>query len=344
MIKTAVLGATGYTGVELVRLLHAHPAVEPVFLSSGSTAGKKYSEVHPQFAGRVDLTLEQMDYEKIPESVEMVFCALPHGKSAEIAAEIYKKGFKVIDLSADYRLGDPELYREWYNLEHPVAEMLGKAVYGLPELNKELIKGARFIANPGCYPTSILLALAPLLGEKIIKSSSIIIDAKSGVSGAGRAPKQPFHFPDCTENFKAYRVANHQHTAEIEQELGRLAGENIKITFTPHLVPMIRGILSTVYAEPISMTSEIELGELYDAFYSDCPFVRILKSPALPETRMVRGTNMCDIAVKYDSRTNRIIIISVIDNLLKGASGQAVQNMNLMLGLPEEEGLGYIAL
>ncbi len=344
MIETAVLGATGYTGVELVRLLKAHPAVEPVLLCSGSTAGKKYSEIHPQFRGMVDLVLQQIRVEEIPESVEVVFCALPHGHSAETAAKLYKKGFKVIDLSADFRLGDSSLYQEWYDLEHPVAALLGTAVYGLPELNKDMIKSTDFIANPGCYPTSILLALAPLLSKKIIKTDGIIIDSKSGVSGAGRAPKQPFHFPDCTENFKAYRVANHQHTAEIEQELSRLAGKDLRVTFTPHLVPMVRGILSTIYTEPTELINEKELNHLFEAFYREAPFVRVLKSPSLPETRLVRGSNFCDIAVKYDNRNNRIIVISVIDNLLKGASGQAVQNMNIMLGLPEEAGLNYVAI
>jgi N-acetyl-gamma-glutamyl-phosphate reductase len=300
--------------------------------------------VHPQFYGRVDLNLQELNVKQIAKMADVAFCALPHGQSALVVSELYKKGLKVIDLSADYRLKDPALYPEWYNPEHPLPGLLGEAVYGLPELYKEQIKNAKILANPGCYPTSILLALAPLLSGKIIKPNSIIIDAKSGVSGAGRSPKQPFHFPDCTENFKAYKVAGHQHTAEIEQELGLLAAEELKVTFTPHLVPMVRGILSTIYAEGVVDTNQAELEAVLASFYSSCPFVRVLKAPALPETRMVRGSNFCDIAVKYDSRTKRIIILAAIDNLLKGASGQAVQNMNIMYGLEENTGLNQIAL
>jgi len=344
MIKAAVLGATGYTGVELVRLLNGHPGADPVFLSSGSSAGKSYSEVHPQFYGQVDLKLQQMKADQIPEDIDIVFCALPHGKSAPVVSELLDSGYKIIDLSADFRLLDKALYLTWYNLVHPAVNLLGRAVYGLPELYSAEISGSSFIANPGCYPTSILLALAPLLREKAIKTGSIIIDSKSGVSGAGRSPKQAFHFPDCTENFKAYRVASHQHTAEIEQELGRIAGENLKVTFTPHLVPMVRGILSTIYCEPGGDINEKVLLELYEDFYKNCPFVRVLSGVMLPETRMVRGTNFCDLALKYDERTNRVILISAIDNLVKGASGQAVQNMNVMLGLPQEAGLGQLAL
>ena len=344
MIKTAILGATGYTGVELVRLLSAHPAVELSFLSAGSSAGQKYSAIHPQFYGQVDTQLQPLDISLIPASIDAVFCALPHGQSAQVAAALYEKGIKVIDLSADYRLKEAALYQEWYNLEHPVQRLLQDAVYGLPELYHEQIEKASLLANPGCYPTSIILALAPLLKNKIIDPSSIIIDSKSGVSGAGRAPKQAFHFPDCTENFKAYRVAGHQHTAEIEQELGRLAAAKLQVTFTPHLVPMVRGILSTVYCEPFSGTDQKSLEEIFVNFYAHAPFVRVLTGAALPETRAVRGSNYCDLAVRQDRRTGRIIIIAAIDNLLKGASGQAVQNMNSMYKLPEETGLKQIAI
>ncbi len=344
MIKAAVLGSTGYTGVELVRLLNAHPGVEPAYLSSESHAGKMFSEIHPQFQGQVELVLGQMQVEQIPGSIDIVFCALPHGKSAGVVSALLKKDFRVIDLSADFRLKKPELYREWYDLEHPDPSLLGRAVYGLPELYKDEIASAQLTANPGCYPTSILLALAPLLKTKMIAGSRIVIDAKSGVSGAGRTPKQPFHFPDCTENFKAYRVAEHQHTPEIEQELSRIAEVGIQVTFVPHLVPMIRGILSTIYLEPPESKTEKELNELYAGFYADSAFVRVLKGPVLPETRFVRGSNYCDLALKLDRRTGCLIIISAIDNLVKGASGQAVQNMNIMLGLPEETGLGQTAI
>ncbi len=339
MIKVAILGATGYTGVELARLLYAHPGVEMVFLSSESHAGSSFSAVHPQFLGQIDISLSRMQLDAIPAEVDLVFCALPHGESAAVVPGLLNKGFRVIDLSADFRLSNADLYREWYNLEHPKPALLAEAVYGLPELNRKQIVTAKLLANPGCYPTSILLAVAPLLRQQMVKTEGIIIDAKSGVSGAGRSPKQAFHFPDCTENFKAYLVASHQHTAEIEQEMGTLAGKELCVTFTPHLVPMVRGILSTVYLEPAAQISEAEIYSLFNKFYSDAPFVRLLKAPALPETRYVRGSNYCDLAFKLDPRSGRLIVIAVIDNLVKGAAGQAVQNMNIMFGLNEETGL-----
>lgn len=342
MRKIAVLGATGYTGVELIRLLTAHRETEIVFLSSDSYAGSRLSAVHPQFRGQVDLMLNQIKVEDIPGDTELVFCALPHGKSAFIVPALLKNKFRVIDLSADFRLHKTELYREWYSLEHPAASLLDQSVYGLPELNRSAIADARLVANPGCYPTAIILALAPLLREYPASAVNPVIDAKSGVSGAGRAPKQAFHFPDCTENFKAYRVASHQHTPEIEQELSLLANLAVKVTFTPHLVPMVRGILSTIYLEPGRLPAEEELRSLYRGFYSNCPFVRILEGPELPETRFVRGGNYIDIALKLDQRTGRLIVISAIDNLVKGAAGQAVQNMNIMFGLPETTGLGQV--
>jgi N-acetyl-gamma-glutamyl-phosphate reductase len=345
MINVAVLGATGYTGIELVRLLNNHPEVELIYLSSESYSGKKYCEVHPQFYGQVDLLLQPMNVEQIPEATDLVFCALPHGKSAEIVTALRGKNFKVIDLSADFRLQIKEHYRQWYDLEHPNIALLEEAVYGLPELYKHDIANAQLVANPGCYPTAIILSLAPLLKNKMIKNDQIIIDAKSGVSGAGRAPRQAFHFPDCTENFKAYRVAEHQHTPEVEQELGRIAAEIVTVTFVPHLVPMIRGILCTSYVElKDNHTDESELQALYCHFFNKAPFVRVLPGAVLPETRFVRGTNFADLALKLDRRTGRLIIIGAIDNLIKGASGQAVQNMNLMFGLSEESGLAQIAI
>lgn len=342
MFKAAILGGTGYTGVELVRLLTLHPEVELVFISSESSAGKKISDIHPQFKGCVDLKLEPMEVERIPQAVDMVFCALPHGRSASTVAALRENKFRVIDLSADFRLTEAALYEEWYAADHPVKELLGSAVYGLPELYTEEIKKAGLIANPGCYPTSVILALAPLLKEGLVDLDTIIIDSKSGVSGAGRIPRQAFHFPECSDNFKAYRVASHQHTPEIEQELGYLAGHNLQVTFTPHLVPMNRGILSTIYLKLKKPGDGEELYTLAEKFYSGSPFVRILEQPALPETRFVRGSNYCDIAIRFDPRTNNVIVISAIDNLVKGASGQAVQNMNIMLGLPEETGLAQL--
>lgn len=343
MYQAAVLGGTGYTGVELLRLLNAHPHVEPVFVSSESSAGEMISDIHPQLAGQVDIKLEKMDLSNIPAAVDIVFCALQHGRSAPVVAELLERQFRVIDLSADFRLKKPELYAQWYGLDHAYKSLLQSAVYGLPELYAEKIKEANLVANPGCYPTSIILALAPLLDKQLIALNNIIIDSKSGVSGAGRVPRQPFHFPDCTENFKAYRVASHQHTTEIEQELGFMAGENLVVTFTPHLVPMIRGILSTVYLDLKETGDQNELTVIYKNYFRDSTFIRVMDSQVLPETRFVRGSNFCDIAVRIDKRTNKVIVISAIDNLVKGASGQAVQNMNIMLGLPEDTGLGQLA-
>lgn len=342
MTRVAILGATGYTGLELVRLLNDHPEVEVVFVSSESQAGNALSEMHPQFRGRADLILNRMQVEEIPPDVELVFCALPHGRSAHIVPALLEHSFKVIDLSADFRLRQHELYKEWYGLDHPAPTLLTEAVYGLPELKKKAVAAGQLIANPGCYPTSIILALAPLMAKGLIEDNSLIVDAKSGVSGAGKAPKQAFHFPDCTENFKAYRVASHQHTPEIEQELSHLGGSETIITFTPHLVPMIRGILSTIYLNLTSLKSEQELRALYSNYYGQCPFVRIMDEKAMPETRFVRGSNFIDIGLKTDQRTGRLIVISAIDNLIKGAAGQAVQNMNIMLKYEENAGLGQL--
>ena len=337
--KIAVLGATGYTGVELVRLLYYHPGVELNFLSSESSAGLTLGQVHPQFLGLLEQPLQPLKVELIPGDTDLAFCALPHGSSAGVVPSLLERGFKVIDLSADFRLRDPALYREWYSPSHPVVKAPVEPVYGLPELYGDAIAGARLVANPGCFPTSVILALAPAARESLIDWDSVIIDSKTGVSGAGRTPKQDFHFPECTGNCKAYRGAGHQHTPEIEQELGQLAGEAVTVTFTPHLAPMIRGILSTIYLRPRRELDLERWHALYREFYRGHRFIRILEPPLLPETRLVRGTNYCDIALRQDKRTGRLIIISAIDNLTRGASGQAVQNMNLMLGFPEDEGL-----
>lgn len=342
MIKAAVLGATGYTGMELVRLLYAHPEVEIVFLSSESNAGRKMSAVHPQFYGQVDLQLQHMKVDRVPGDADIIFCALPHGQSAPVVPELLERGFRVIDLSADFRLSNAALYPRWYKREHPCPEKLQDAVYGLPEIYSAAIRDASLLANPGCFPTGILLALAPLLEGKVVDPGGIIIDAKTGVSGAGRSPKQAFHFPECSDNFKAYRIAEHQHTPEIEQELERISGGTLQVTFVPHLVPMVRGILSTIYAYPAGDWDENKIGSLYKKFYSRSYFIRFFEQPALPETRFVRGSNFCDLACRFDHRTGRLIIVAAIDNLVKGASGQAVQNMNIMFDLPEETGLKQV--
>lgn len=344
MIEVAVLGATGYTGVELVRLLYSHPRVKPVYLTAERYAGRLLSEVHGQFRGQVDVELKPLQVEDLPDSIELVFCALPHGSSAGVVPKLLQRGKRVIDLSADFRLKRPVLYEQWYGRVHPAPELLAGAVYGLPELNREAIAGAELLANPGCYPTAALLALAPLAGAGLVDWRTVVIDAKSGVSGAGRSPRQDFHFPDCTENFKAYRVTGHQHTPEIEQELSALAGCEVILSFIPHLVPMVRGILCTVYLKLNAEISREQLYAMYKKFYGAAQFVRLLAPPALPETRLVRGSNFCDIALCLDERNGRVIILSAIDNLTRGASGQAVQNMNIMLGLPEKMGLEVLPI
>lgn len=343
-MKVAVLGATGYAGCELVRLLCRHPGAEIKFISSESHAGSSLDLVHPQFYRAFGLELQPLRLSAIPESVKLVFCALPHGRPAELVPDLLAAGKRVIDLSADFRLRDPALYETWYGRTHPAPGLLDKAIYGLPEINREAISGAELIANPGCYPTSVILALAPLAGSGLIDWHSVVIDSKSGVSGAGRTPRQPFHFPECTENLKAYRVADHQHTPEIEQLLSHLSGDAVTITFTPHLVPMVRGILSTIYLRLNRDFTPEQLDAVYRQFYDGHPFVRVLPPPRLPETRLVRGSNFCDLGIRFDQRTGRLVILSVIDNLVKGAAGQAVQNMNIMCGLPEETGLNQLPL
>ena len=338
-MDVAILGATGYAGCELVRLLGLHPAVEIRFVSSESHAGKSFDRVHPQFYRTCELELEPLDPDSIPDAVELVFCALPHGRPAGVVPLLLQAGKKVIDLSADFRLLDPALYESWYSRVHPAPELLGRAIYGLPEINGESLYGAALIANPGCFPTAALLALAPLAGSGQVDWSSVVVDAKTGVSGAGRTPQQRFHFPECTENLQAYRVGRHQHTPEIEQLLSSLSGEAVQVTFTPHLVPMARGIFCTTYLRLRRRMSLEELDHIYRQYYRGRPFVRVLPQPRLPETRLVRGSNFCDLGVCLDEHSGRVIILSAIDNLVKGAAGQAVQNMNLMLGLPEETGL-----
>lgn len=339
MLKVAVVGATGYTGRELLEILLRHPYARPYYLTSESSAGQRIDQVYPQFRSRLDLTLQKVeDTDKLAEC-DFIFSALPHGLSMDAVPRLLATGKKVVDLSGDYRLKNGELYPQWYGYGHRCAELLAKSVYGLPEIKKDEIKNATLVANPGCYPTSVLLPLLPLLKEGLVDPDQIIVDAKSGVSGAGRSPKLPFHFPECTENFKAYRVAEHQHTPEIEQELAEAAGREVVITFTAHLVPMVRGILSTIYLKPAAGVDEETLWNAYHRHYGNSRFVRLLSKPELPETRFVSGTNFCDISFRLDRRAGRLVVISAIDNLVKGASGQAVQNMNIMRGWPDVAGL-----
>ena len=344
MLNVAIVGASGYTGLELIRILHCHPEVAVTCLTSEQSAGKKISDVFPTLRGRCDIVLENLEPVRVAEKADIVFTALPHKAAMEVVPTFLKLGKKVVDLSADYRLSDPSVYGQWYE-PHLNPANLKKAVYGLPEIRKAKIKGAKLIANPGCYPTSIILALAPLLKNGLIDLSSIIADSASGVTGAGRAAKVDSLYCEVNEGFKAYGAGGvHRHIPEIEQELSLLAGEQLKITFTPHLVPMDRGILSTVYASPNKTITSETIAQLYQKFYAGEPFVRVLMNGNLPSTAFVRGSNFCDIAPLVDARTGRIIVVSAIDNLVKGASGQAVQNMNLLCDFPETMGLEGLAL
>jgi N-acetyl-gamma-glutamyl-phosphate reductase len=341
MIKCSVVGATGYTGAELVRLLSDHPRVRLVAATSRSLAGKRLTEVFPHLTSHINgITFSPPDADSIARESDCVFLATPHGVSANLASEMLRRNgdLVLIDLSADFRLKDPAAYAQWYGHPHPHPEMLARAVYGLPEIEGDHLKGAHLIANPGCYPTSVILAVAPLLKLGLTDPQSIIADSKSGVTGAGREPTMGTHFPEVNESFKAYGVTKHRHTPEIEQELSAISGAPLFVNFTPHLIPINRGILSTVYAANPQGLSKKELLGHYHEFYRGRPFVRVYDS-GLPEIRHVRGSNYCDIGFEVDPRTRRVVIVSAIDNLLKGASGQAVQNMNIAFGFPETEGL-----
>ncbi|MBI2354520.1 MAG: N-acetyl-gamma-glutamyl-phosphate reductase [Deltaproteobacteria bacterium] len=344
MLNVAIVGASGYTGLELIRILHCHPEVAVTCLTSEQSAGRRISDVFPTLRGRCDLVLENLEPVRVAEKADLIFTALPHKAAMEVVPTFLRLGRRVIDLSADYRLSDPEVYGAWYET-HLNPANLKRAVYGLPEVRRAKIRGAKLVANPGCYPTSIILGLAPLVKKGLIDLKGIIADSASGVSGAGRSARVDSLYCEVNDGFRAYGVGGvHRHTPEIEQELSLLAGEELRITFTPHLVPMDRGILSTIYAVPHKVTTTERLVELYSAFYAGQPFVRVLPAGSLPSTAFVRGSNFCDLAPLVDARTGRIIVVSAIDNLVKGASGQAVQNMNLVCGFPECMGLEGLAL
>lgn len=338
MVQVGVVGATGYAGSQLVYLLKNHPQVNLCHVSSHSYAGKRFSEIYPSMAGLCDLVLEEENLEKASEVCDVLFLALPHGlASQKVTAEILGKCI-VIDLGADYRLGDVEVYESWYKTEHQSKDLLANAVYGLCELHADEIKQTNLIANPGCYTTCSILTLAPLVAEGLVDTSSLIIDSASGVSGAGRSEKIDSLFCECNESYKAYGVTNHRHTPEIEQELSLVANKDLIVQFTPHLVPMNRGILSTCYANLKAGVGEAEIASAYQKWYAEKPFVRLMGS-SLPETRFVRNTNTCAIGWKVDKRTGRVVAIGAIDNLFKGAAGQAVQNMNIRCNLGETTGL-----
>lgn len=339
MIKAGIVGITGYTGEELLKILSKHPQAKPAGLygrSAGET--KDLKEVYPQFAD-LNLKVEPLDASKIAASCDVVFLALPHAVAFEIVPQLLEAGVKVIDLSADFRLSDPAVYEKWYKVNHTAKQYIEQSVYGLCELNESAIKKAKLIANPGCYPTTVLLGCAPALKEGIIDVSKIIVDAKSGISGAGRKNTEEY-FKAEHPNFRAYNISGgHRHIPEIEQELSRLSGYEVTMSFTPHIMPVERGMLSTVYVDMKKKSSTAEIINVYKEFYKDKPFVKVLEEGKLPGIKDVVNTNCCEIGMKVDERVNRLIIVSVIDNLVKGASGQAVQNMNIMFGLGETTGL-----
>jgi N-acetyl-gamma-glutamyl-phosphate reductase len=348
MIRVGVVGAGGYAGATLIRILLQHPQAKISWLMSEEAhKGKKIAELYPHIAGEIDMVCQTLDdLDKNLSSVDLVFLALPHGIAINYVPKMIKAGKKVVDLGADYRFNDEAVFKKWYNLEHPDKALLAEAVFGLPELYKEQIKSARLIGNPGCYPTAATLGLAPLVKNKLIDLKTIVVDAKSGVSGAGRGVNLKVHFCERNEGITAYAVNNHRHMGEISYQVSKLAGEQVNVTFVPHLIPMNRGILATIYGKIINPKSEINVAELiklYKNFYKDSPFVRIYEGGE-PCTKYVSGTNYCDIGLSINQESGTVIVMSAIDNLVKGAAGQAVQNMNLICGLEETTGLRQSAI
>ncbi len=334
--KIGIVGATGYTGSELVRILTHHSEASLEVVTSKSYAGERFSKIHPQFVDLADMKLE--DVRNIDKyDLDLVFLALPHKVSMDFVKEKGLDNYKIIDLSGDFRLQSVETYEKWYGKKHSCPEYVEQAAFGLPELFRSDIRKARLVANPGCYPSSAILALAPLLKRNLIKSEDVIVDSKSGATGAGAKVNEGTHFPLVFGNFKAYKLRDHRHTPEIEEALQRYSGIKVKALFTPHLLPVDRGILTTAYAKPLEPTDDETLYNIYDTFYKKEHFVRVVDEP--PSIKNVRGSNFCDIHVKYDDRTDKIIVVSALDNLVKGASGQAIQNMNIMLNSIERTGL-----
>jgi len=337
--KIGIIGATGYTGSELMRILVNHPEVDVKIITSESRKGEKFSDVHPFFQGIVDMKLKSA--EEINDfDLDLVFLALPHGVSMKYVEKFKDQNFKIVDLSGDFRLDSKEVYEKWYQMDHTFAAGIENAVFGLPELFGKEIQSADLVANPGCFPTGSILGTAPLVKSNLLADNLIIVDSKTGVTGAGVKAKPVNQYSNVNDNFKAYKLKHHRHTIEIQNILDRVSDKGTTVQFTPHLLPVDRGILSTIYAKPKQSLTEAELQKLYQDFYRNSPFVRIRKQA--PAIKDVRGTNYCDLYVTYDDRTNMIIIISVIDNLVKGAAGQAVQNMNLMLGFDETCGLNLV--
>lgn len=344
MIKAGIVGATGYAGGELVRILTGHKDVEIKWYGSRSYIDKKYAEVYQNMFQIVDDKCMDDNMEALADEVDVIFTATPQGLCASLINEEILSKVKIVDLSADFRIKDVATYEEWYKIQHPTPQFIPEAVYGLCEINREAVKKARLVANPGCYPTCSTLSIYPLLKEGLIDPGTIIIDAKSGTSGAGRGAKVDNLYCEVNENIKAYGVANHRHTPEIEEQLSYAAGQPVLINFTPHLVPMNRGILITAYASLKKEVSYEEVKAAYDKYYANEKFVRVLEKDVCPQTKWVEGSNYVDVNFKIDPRTKRVIMMGAMDNLVKGAAGQAVQNMNLMFGLKESEGLELVPM
>jgi N-acetyl-gamma-glutamyl-phosphate reductase len=343
-LKVGIVGGTGYTGVELLRLLAHHPHATVTQITSRAEDGVRVDSLYPNLRGHYDLAFSQPDPDKLAQC-DVVFFATPHNVAMQTVPDLIKRGVRIIDLSADFRIRDAQLWSQWYGEPHTAPELLAQAVYGLPEVNRDKIKTAQLIACPGCYPTSVQLGFAPLLENKLIDPSRLIANSASGVSGAGRSGKIANLHAEVSDSFKAYGVAGHRHLPEIEQGLVDIAGEQIALTFVPHLLPIIRGIHSTLYAELIDSSLKLEaIQDLFKQRYAHEPFVDVMPLGSTPETRFVKGANMCRLAIHRPQNRNTVVVLATIDNLVKGASGQAVQNMNIMFGLPETAGLDHVAL
>jgi N-acetyl-gamma-glutamyl-phosphate reductase len=341
--RVGIIGATGYTGVELLRLLLGHPEVDVTVVTSQKYAGTRIDQVFPSLAGRSQLECEELAFDRVSGKMDFVFTAVPHKTAMETVPPFFRQGKRVVDLSADFRFTDAALYERWYQ-KHTCTELLAETVYGLPELNREKIRKARIVGNPGCYPTGALIGLIPLVKQGVISLDHIVVDSKSGVSGAGRDLALDSLFCEVNEGVKAYKIFEHRHLPEIEGELSQLARKKIAVTFVPHLIPMDRGILTTLYATLPRKEKTEEILDIFQDCYRNEPFVRICPKGKLPGTRDVKGANYCDVGVKVNESDGRLVVVTAIDNLVKGASGQAIQNMNIMLGFPENLGLNVVPL
>jgi len=342
-IKIAIVGGTGYTGVELLRLLANHPNAELVAITSRSESGVKVAEMFPNLRGYFDLAFSIPDIELL-KNCDLVFFATPHGVAMSMTLELVKADVRVIDLAADFRLDDIAVWEKWYGMKHTCPDIMKDVIYGLPEVFREQIKTAKIIANPGCYPTAVQLGFQPLVEAGLIKLNDLIVDGKSGVSGAGRGAKVGSLAAETSEGFKAYGVNGHRHQPEMKQGLEKMADEEVSLMFVPHLVPMIRGIETTLYANLTMDVAQVELQNIFEDFYKDEVFVDVMPAGSFPDTRMVKGSNMVKMAVYQPEGSNKVVVTSVIDNLVKGAAGQAIQNMNIMFGLPESAGLNQVAM